>query len=110
MRPRGSRKPGVDNCRGPGRPRRRPKEQLRARFKAWAAEAIETENPRTTGATGNNRHPFVRQTSRYRYFVQVDEEALQELVGPGLQVHMLSGHVNFFDSEGDPDLGDNNGM
>lgn len=32
--------------------------------------------------------------------------ALQDLVGPGLKVHVLSGHANLVDSEWEPDPND----
>ena len=49
------------------------KDELRVRFKGWAAEAIVTENPRAE----QNRNPDV---PRYRYLVQFDGEVSRNVV------------------------------
>jgi hypothetical protein len=68
------------------------KDQVRARHKQWATQAFTTEQPRA--------HEY--QTfgdPRYRYFIQVDEEALQSVVSaPGIDPSGTS-FVNFVDSQ-----------
>lgn len=54
------------------------REDLRRRFRAWAAEAEIRENP---GGLARDRYGF--RSQRYLYFVQVDEEALQSLGDSG---------------------------
>lgn len=50
-------------------------DQLRARFKEWASEAIKTEHPRATPVPGGTLC-----IPRYNYFIQVDEDVLRSVV------------------------------
>lgn len=70
------------------------KDQLRARFNAWAAEAADVENPRRI------KHPYgLYGILRYNYFVHVDHDALRSVAYNAPQPPELaldcSGYVNF---------------
>ncbi|KAI0157095.1 hypothetical protein GGR52DRAFT_189768 [Hypoxylon sp. FL1284] len=71
--------------------------ELRSRFRAWASEAVVAENPRAAGAEPLYRRPAAQLTPRYRYFIQVDEEALRE------------GHLNLVKADWEPDPEDHVG-
>lgn len=68
------------------------KDQLRARFRQWATEAITSENPRA-------EHHQIFGVPRYRYFIQVDEQSLRSvLLAPALDPSG-KGYVHFVDSQ-----------
>jgi hypothetical protein len=71
------------------------KDQLRARFKQWAAGAIVAENLRA-----EQNQTF--GVPRYRYFVQVDEQALQSVLSAPALDPSRKGFVNFVDSQWEP--------
>lgn len=74
------------------------KDQLRAHFQGWAVDAYSAENPRTVVGFD----PYLGPPPRYRYFIQIDEDALRSILYdpekpqglPGLE---RWGHVNFVD-------------
>lgn len=75
------------------------RDQLRARFKAWAADAIRTEQPRA-----EDDRTF--GIPRYNFFIQVDQAALRDVVyeaplPPEKDVHG-QGYVNFVDANWEP--------
>jgi hypothetical protein len=78
------------------------REQLRTRFRAWATEAINTENPRAIKAPQN---PFCR-ISRYSYFIQADEESIRSVVDAVANDIFDPDWVNFVDPNWEPDLKD----
>lgn len=67
------------------------KDQLRARFKAWAEEAIKVEQPRATGSA-------LIDIPRYCFFIQIDEEALYSITAE----NKGAGFVNFVDARWKP--------
>jgi hypothetical protein len=75
------------------------REQLRARFKAWAGEAIRTEQPQA-----ENDQTF--GIPRYNFFIQVDEDALRSVVCEAPQPPEMDvdgeGYVNFVDANWEP--------
>ncbi|ROW12363.1 hypothetical protein VMCG_00679 [Cytospora schulzeri] len=74
------------------------REQLRARFNAWVPEAVKIEDMSVVPVLEVYRLPYFQHFfSQYRYFVQVDEEALRELVDTDWKDYMLFGHVKFVD-------------
>jgi hypothetical protein len=75
------------------------RDQLRARFKTWATEAVRTEQPRAEdhGTFG---------IPRYNFFIQVDESVLRSVVyeapqSPEMDMH-AEGYVNFVDANWKP--------
>ncbi|KAI7203894.1 hypothetical protein KC316_g962 [Hortaea werneckii] len=70
------------------------KDNLRARHKAWAAKAFRAENPRAVYDTSDS--------PRYRYFIQVDEEALQSVMSAPECDMLGEGSVDFVDSQWEP--------
>ncbi|KAI6840176.1 hypothetical protein KC342_g3003 [Hortaea werneckii] len=70
------------------------KDYLRARHKAWAAKAFRAENPRALYDTSDG--------PRYRYFIQVDEEALQSVLSAPECDMLGEGYVYFVDSQREP--------
>jgi len=72
------------------------RDQLRARFKTWAADAVRTEQPRADdhGTFG---------IPRYSFFIQVDHSALESVIDEALQTSEIQdmlgeGYVNFVDA------------
>jgi hypothetical protein len=78
------------------------RDQLRHRFRAWAAEAERTEQPR---ATDHPKNWNGLRSQRYTYFVQVDEEALRSVVDADPSDAWDVGWVNLVRAEEEPDLG-----
>ncbi|PLB46181.1 hypothetical protein P170DRAFT_479102 [Aspergillus steynii IBT 23096] len=62
---------------------------LRSRFKAWAKDAIESEDPNSESFNAGSCNP------RYSYFVQVDESSLKSVVyeAPQPPDHDLDGEL-----------------
>ncbi|KAI6839556.1 hypothetical protein KC332_g6544 [Hortaea werneckii] len=75
------------------------KNQLRARFRQWATEAISTENPRA-------EHHQIFAVPRYRYLIQVDEQSLRSVVSSPALDPLGKGYVNFVDSQWTQSSGD----
>ena len=75
------------------------RDQLRSRFKAWAAKAIRREQPRA-----ENDETF--GVPRYNFFIQVDEGALRSVVYEAPQPPNMDvdgkGYVNFVDANWKP--------
>jgi hypothetical protein len=77
---------------------------LRERFKAWAADAIVSENPRCADSTQKDPRAYFG-VPRYSYFVQIDEEALQsvlEAADSNLGHYWPEAYVNFVDARWRP--------
>ncbi|PGH05805.1 hypothetical protein GX51_02778 [Blastomyces parvus] len=77
------------------------RDQLRARFSAWAAEAEKSEQPRAGG-----KQPYWMRSQRYMYFIQVDEESLRSVV-EGDPDDIMDGswvHIVRADDPDDPDF------
>lgn len=71
--------------------------QLRERFNTWAAEAIPIEQLRAKAEIERTLEPSFG-IPRYSYFVQVDEEALQNVIAAPKPDLWREGFVNFVDS------------
>lgn len=74
------------------------KDQLRAHFQGWIADAFSAENPRAT----RKFDPDMVPPPRYRYFIQIDEDALRSVLydpekPQGLPGQERWGYVNFVD-------------
>jgi hypothetical protein len=80
------------------------KSQLRERFKKWAVQSIVTEQPRAQAETERDPEPTF-WIPRYRYFIQVDEQALQSVLDAPESDFYEGGFINFVDSRWKP-LGD----
>jgi len=80
--------------------------QLRESFKEWAVRNIATEQPRaqTQAETQEDPGPTF-WIPRYRYFIQVDEEALQSVLAAPKDDFHEGGFINFVDSRWKP-MGD----
>ncbi|KAL8909497.1 MAG: hypothetical protein Q9207_000177 [Kuettlingeria erythrocarpa] len=78
------------------------RDQLRRRFRAWAAEAGRTEQPR---AADHEKNWNGLRSQRYTYFVQVDEEALRSVVDADPSDRWDVGWVNLVRADEEQDFG-----
>ena len=78
------------------------RDQLRRRFRAWAAEAERTEQPR---AADHEKNGNGLRSQRYTYFVQVDEEALRSVVDANPSDRWDVGWVNLVRADEEQDFG-----
>ncbi len=78
------------------------RDQLRRRFRAWAADAKRTEQPR---AADHDKDWNGLRSQRYTYFVQVDEEALRSVVDADPSDHSDVGWVNLVRADEEMDFG-----
>lgn len=75
------------------------REQLRRRFRAWAAEAIWTEQPRATPESEARLYNI--PTPRYSVFIQVDEESLRSVIEADPKETLDVGWVNLVRADDD---------